>query len=206
MLLGYPVALISVAVAFAHGGGRLYAYAAYLLVAVPGIFFTIVLSGQFGPIPLAVGIPGFVGLGYFGYLTRHRSPPRKIRKAWPELAFTPGPTGKTVTARDVMGAWRFYVDAAGRTVDIVFREDGTFTQTVTHNREGTRVCPGGTWKLDGPHVELNSYQSVQWAESCTVSWWLGDTADGFALFGPDHPALGIAYRISKVEPMAELPN
>ncbi len=200
MLLGYPVALGSVGFAFARGGGRLFALAAYVLVAGPGILFTVALSGQFGPISLAFGIPGFVGLGYYGYLTRHRGPPPRVRKVWSEFASAPAPTAKTVTARDVVGSWRFYVDAAGQTVDIALGEDGTFTQTLTHNREGPSQCPGGTWKLDGSYVELSSYRTAWGATLCTVRWWLGDTAEGFSLFGSDHPDLGTTYRISKIEP------
>lgn len=147
-----------------------------------------------------IGIPGVVGLGYYGYLTRHRRPPGRVRRAWPELTLTPGPTAKAVTARDVVGTWRFYVDAAGQTVDIVFREDGTFDQTVTHNRQGSHACPGGTWKLDGSYVELSGYRSAMGDTPRTMRWWIGDSAGGFILFGPDGPNLGATYRISKVDP------
>lgn len=48
MLLGYPVALISVVIAFSLGGGRVYAFAAFVLVAVPAVLLALALSGQFG--------------------------------------------------------------------------------------------------------------------------------------------------------------
>jgi hypothetical protein len=201
MLIGYPVALGSVGFAFHRGGGRLFALLAYVLVAFPAILITIAISSDAGFIPLGIGIAGVVGLGYYGYVTRHRTPDRRVRRLRSYFVPPRGPTAKAVTAADVVGAWQFYVDAASQTVDIVFHEDGTFTQVLTHNRGGRTVCPGGTWKLDGPYVELSSYRTARGGALGSVRWWLGDSGEFLDLFGPDHPDLGTTYRIARTVPV-----
>lgn len=95
------------------------------------------------------------------------------------------PTTGPVSADDVVGRWRFYLDAVSKTVALEFKPDGTYAQTIIPNQGGLVECPGGTWRLDGSTVKLTDYTTAQEHSSESRSWWLVDTAGGPALFGGD---------------------
>jgi hypothetical protein len=89
---------------------------------------------------------------------------------------------------DLVGCWQFYLDSATRTVSIDFRPDGTFTQSISPNQGGIQQCPGGTWRLEGPKVQLQGYITAAEGTSQERAWWMIDAPSGdLALFGGDGP-------------------
>jgi hypothetical protein len=97
------------------------------------------------------------------------------------------PTSKPVTADDLIGRWEFYVDRASVTMRLDLRPDGTFGQTMIFNRGGMRQCAGGTWKLEGPLVQLTGYHAAGDSAAQPRTWWMVDTQSGLALRGSDDP-------------------
>jgi hypothetical protein len=55
------------------------------------------------------------------------------------------------------------------------------------NRGERSDCPGGTWTLDGPHVELSSYRSAVRGVTNCVRWPFGDGLKELVLFAKDDP-------------------
>jgi hypothetical protein len=114
---------------------------------------------------------------------------RESRKASRFLAtlVAPAPSARAIRPQDVLGSWWFYVDAATSTVTIDLQADGHYKQVIIGNR-GERIdCPGGTWALDGPHVELTSYRSPVRAVTENVRWFFGDWQKDLVLFAKDDP-------------------
>jgi hypothetical protein len=97
------------------------------------------------------------------------------------------PSARAVRPEDVLGPWRFYVDDAASTVTVDLQADGRYTQVIVGNRGQRTECPGGTWALDGPHLELTSYRSALRAVADRVRWFFGDWQKGFVLFAQDDP-------------------
>jgi len=93
------------------------------------------------------------------------------------------PTQKPVSVADVVGPWRFYLDEVASTVVVDFKADGTFRQTIMPNQGGARQCPGGTWRLEGPLVQLSGYVTAKEEASEPRTWWIVDTSAGPAVFG-----------------------
>ena len=135
--------------------------------------------------PLVVGVVAAVGLGAYG-LVRARY---GVAGNGPSLlgAFSREPTSNAVTRDDVAGRWQFYSDAASKTVRLDFRPDGTYGQTIVDNRGQTTHCPGGTWTLFGPHVELTGYVSAREGTTESMTWWMVDGPAGLSLYGGDDP-------------------
>jgi hypothetical protein len=142
----------------------------------------------------ALGIPAFVAgvaasvcLGWWGYrLQRSR-----LRSSLGELLLatlaTPVPSPRALRPADVVGPWQFYVDAAGSMVTVDLHPDGRYTQVIVGNRGERSDCPGGTWTLEGPQVELTSYRSAVRAETDRVRWLFGDWQKELVLFAKDDP-------------------
>jgi hypothetical protein len=97
------------------------------------------------------------------------------------------PTRNPVTLYDLVGQWQFYLDSASRTVNIDFRDDGTFAQRIILNQGGIQECPGGTWSLEGALVHLTGYVTVGDGTSQSCTWRIIDTPSGLALYGGDGP-------------------
>ena len=93
------------------------------------------------------------------------------------------PTNKPVSVADVVGPWRFYLDEATSTVVVDFHADGTFAQTIASNRGEVKECPGGTWRLEGPLIQLSGYVTTKEGIAETRTWWMVDTSEGPAVFG-----------------------
>jgi hypothetical protein len=92
-----------------------------------------------------------------------------------------------VRPEDVLGPWRFYVDAATSTVIIDLHGDGRYTQVIAGN-DGERIeCPGGGWTLDGPYVELTAYRSAARSVTQGVRWFFGQWDKGLVLVAKDDP-------------------
>ena len=110
------------------------------------------------------------------------------------------PTRQPVTAEDLVGPWQYYLAGACRLVSLDFRPDGTFAQTFVHNRDGVQQCPGGTWRLEGPMIHLEGYQSAARGGVVSATWWMMDTASGLAPCGGDDPDATPGFRLWRVRP------
>jgi hypothetical protein len=140
-----------------------------------------------GPALLVTGVAVSVGLGWWGYRVQRSAvgePPAKTLLA---MLAAPVPSARAVRPEDVLGPWRFYADAAASTVTVDLGADGRYSQIIVLNR-GERIdCPGGTWTLDGPYVELTSYRSALRAVTERVRWFFGDWEQHLVLFAKDDP-------------------
>jgi len=96
----------------------------------------------------------------------------------------PCPTARRLRPADVLGAWQFYIDAAARTVTVELQAGGSFRQTIT-GRGQRIVCPGGTWTLDGAHLQLDCYRSALRGGTTRVRWVFGDWEYELVLFAQD---------------------
>ena len=140
-----------------------------------------------GPAGFTVGIALSVGLGWLGYRVQRSAPPAPTPSLLAAALASPLPSARAIRPEDVWGSWQFYIDAAASTVTVDFQADGDYRQTIVSNR-GERVDgPGGTWTLDGPHLELDSYRSVLRAVTERVRWLFGDWDEELVLFVTDDP-------------------
>ena len=128
-----------------------------------------------------------VCLGWWGY-RRQRSRPREspVEMLLAALA-APVPSPRALRPEDVLGPWQFYVDAATSMVIVDLHADGRYTQVIVGNRGEQSDCPGGTWTLEGPQVELTSYRSAVRAVTDRVRWLFGDWQKELVLFAKDDP-------------------
>lgn len=199
MLCGWIIALGAVICAFFRGGGRRFAWVAYALVVVPPSLMILTA----GELPRAAGLVAFGSLGLYGYLARHRQPPSQGHASSVKVVLpvaSSGPTEKAVAPGDVLGEWRFYVDAVGKTVSVTFRADGTYLQTILPNQGPVTDLPGGRWSLESPFLLLCSYHSASRGSFATVRWWFADTCQGLRLNGTDGPDTTQVYQAVRVEP------
>lgn len=150
---------------------------------------TLASCGIRGPgIPVfVVGVAGSVCLGWWGYRmqrNRTRESPEELLLA--ALA-APVPTPRAIRPEDVLGPWQFYVDTAASMVIVDLQADGRYTQVILGNGGDRSDCPGGTWTLEGPQVELTSYRSAVRAVTDRVRWLFGDWQQELVLFAKDDP-------------------
>jgi hypothetical protein len=108
-------------------------------------------------------------------------------KPWDDVSVSTQPTAKPVAVGDLAGRWQFYLDAAGQTVKIELRSDGTFGQTIVANRGGTWECAGGIWRLEGALVHLDGYFTAAEGRSGSCTWQVIDIGPGFGLYGGKDP-------------------
>jgi len=87
----------------------------------------------------------------------------------------------------VLGAWRFYVDAAASTVTVDLQADGRYAQLIAGNGGEQIEGPGGVWTLDGPYLKLASYRSASRKSIEDVRWSFGQKGKGLVLFAKDDP-------------------
>jgi hypothetical protein len=200
LVVGYPVlvlGLMAAAYALYRGHWRRVVSAAFALLAVAWVAAMVFLRAESGT--LLLGTCGLVALGSCLYVTCRRRPRARSSKPRPEPGFVPTPTARPIRPQDLVGNWSFYLDDAAVTVRLEFRPDGTFAQSLVSNRGERTECPGGTWTLDGPHVELVGYQSAAAGTIERVRWLFADTPAGLSLFGKDHPSLEKPLRQSRVD-------
>ncbi len=94
---------------------------------------------------------------------------------------------RAVRPEEVLGRWRFYVDAATSTVTLDLHGDGRYAQFIVGN-DGERIeCPGGAWTLEGPYVELTSYRSAARKVTRDVRWLFGPWEKELVLLANDDP-------------------
>jgi hypothetical protein len=136
---------------------------------------------------LAVGVVVSVGLGWSGYRLERARPRRSSAEAILATLAAPTPSVQAVRAEDVIGPWQFYVDAATSTVTVELLPDGRYTQLILGNHGRAVDCPGGTWTLEGPYVELNAYRSAARAVVERVRWFFGTWRKERVLFARDDP-------------------
>ncbi len=177
-----------------HGIGpdwrRHCAWAALTLLGVLVLVITAAAScDPYGP-GLTVLPPGVivsVCLGWLGYELHRRKPREPSTDALLATLAAPTPSARALRPEDVLGPWQFYVDAAGSTVIVDLQARGRYRQQIVGNR-GERInCPGGTWTVEGPNLELTSYRSAVRATLDRVCWFFGDWQDDLVLFAKDEP-------------------
>ena len=131
---------------------------------------------------MAVGLGAVMAVLYAG------TAKRRARAGIPLTALAePVPAARTLQPEEVLGPWQFYVDAATSTVTIELRGDGSYKQAIVGNRGEQIECPGGTWALDGPYLELTSYRSAAQGVTGPARWFFGDWQDQLVLFAKDDP-------------------
>jgi hypothetical protein len=175
---------------FTLGGGRRHlgvlvmVFAAAMLAIVA---FASCGSSGLGPLFLLPGIAVCVGIGWLGYKLRGWIPPEPSPDPILAAVMAPTPTTRTLGAADVLGQWRFYVDAAASTVTVDLQPGGRCRQTILGNSSKRDATCDGEWSLDGPNLELSTYRSVTRDETGRVRWYFGDCENGLILFVKDDP-------------------
>jgi len=161
-----------------------------MLLGVLALVITTVASCRpSGPSPpvFALGVAASVCLGWWGYKVQCRGPRKSSAEMLLATLVAPAPSTRAIRPEDVLGPWRFYVDAVTSTVSVDLQADGRYTQVIVGNR-GERIdCPGGRWTLEGPHVELTAYRSAVRAVTERVRWFFGDWQKDLVLFARDDP-------------------
>jgi hypothetical protein len=142
-----------------------------------------------GP-PLAVLAPGIIVsvlLGWLGYKTPRWTPRKSSAKPILAAFAQPIPTDCVLGSEDVLGQWRFYIDAVGCTVMVDLLAGGRYRQAIVGN-SGKRIdCPGGEWTLEGPRLDLTAYRGATRGETRCVRWFFGDCQGDLILFVLDDP-------------------
>lgn len=197
ILGGFPAAVVAVIFAFYHGGGRVLAFIAFALVSLQAILVSFMLSIEVGLYPMVIAVIAVGCLGWYGVVRAKRHPFEPRAPRWQESLPLPplslAPTSMPVTPENIVGGWQFYFDRESKTVKLDFRADGTYAQTILDNRGGVTECPGGTWKLIGPTVELSGYVTLHVVTATSLSWWMVDAPLGLVLFGGDDPDSFVAW-------------
>ncbi len=201
-LIGFVGAVLSTACAFYTGRGRIFAWTACLLllleIAVPALV-------TLHPVPLGI-LVGVVALGGFGGLTRHRRPKPKSAPRLVRPVANPMPTSRPVTPGDLVGEWSYYADAVASIVIVRFRTDGTYAQEIVTSGGGRTACPGGTWTLNGPWIELTDFRSPTAATTARVRWFFAEGPIGLALFGTDQPGFPPPFHVLRSNPGPQPPG
>jgi hypothetical protein len=134
---------------------------------------------------LAVVVVAVV-LGGSSYLAQQRKA-RRAAEALLAETVEPTPSVRTIRPEDVLGAWRFYVDAAASTVTVELLAEGRYRQVIVRNSGEQTECSGGTWTLEGPFIELSSYRDALSGATHKMRWFFGDWQGDLALFATDDP-------------------
>ena len=140
-----------------------------------------------GTAVFVVGVALSVGLGWWAYRMQRCRPRQSPEQMLLATLAAPVPSHRALRPKDVLGPWQFYVDAATCMVTVDLQADGRYTQVIVGNRGERSDCPGGTWTLDGPQVELTSYRSAVRAVTDRVRWLFGDWQKELVLFAKDDP-------------------
>lgn len=105
----------------------------------------------------------------------------------------PGPATGPVAEADLIGTWSYTGDYETTRVEIEFKNDHTFLQTVTGPKGEVKVQKG-RWSLGGAHVSLDDLllnESVRGFDSSAwkigeTSWWFTDEAGYLQLYGGEN--------------------
>jgi hypothetical protein len=202
-VLGAPLVFVALGGGiywFTFGGGRRYLSILVMLLAAAMLAIVAIASfGSFGfgPVLLLPGIAVSAGMGWLGYKLRGWIPPEPSPDPILAAVMTPTPTTRAIGPADVVGQWRFYVDAAASTVTIDLQPGGRYRQVILANSSKHDAACDGDWTLDGPNLELSAYRSATREETARVRWYFGDYEDGLILFvkdDPQSPAMLVARR------------
>jgi hypothetical protein len=197
---------------FAFGGGKRYRGACLIAFAALLLAITaMAASAGDGPgLPIAAGgIAISAGLGWLGYRVQRRAP--REPSADPLLAalLDATPTTRSLQPQDVVGHWRFYIDAATATVTIDLQTGGRYEQQIVGTSGKQSDGPGGEWTLDGANLELSAYRSIARNETGRAAWFFGDSQGDLILFVKDDPqteAMLLARRVETSEKCHPLPS
>ncbi len=192
-MLGAPLLFVTLAGAFywfIFGRGR--RYLGVLMMFVGGALLAIAAivayhSDYLAPLVLLPGIAVSAGVGWLGYKMRGWIPPEPSPEPILAAIIAPTPTTRTLSPADVLGQWRFYVDAAASTVTIDLQPGGRYQQAIASNSSKHNAACDGQWTLDGPNLELSAYRSATRDETSRVRWYFGDCEGGLILFVKDDP-------------------
>jgi hypothetical protein len=169
------------------------------LLAIAGI--VAYQSGYMATVVLLPGIAVSFGVGWLGYKLRGWIPPEPPPDPILAAVMAPTPTTRALSPADVLGEWRFYVDAATSTVTVELLPGGRYRQAIVGNSSkcnayrqaivgNSSKCNAtcdGQWTLDGPNLELDAYHSATQGETGRVCWYFGDCEGGLILFVKDDP-------------------
>jgi hypothetical protein len=136
---------------------------------------------------LVVGVAASVCLAWAGFKAQRKPSAKPSSEALWATLVEPTPATRSVLPEDVIGPWRFYVDAAASTVTIDLQATGHYTQHIVGNRGEAIDGPGGTWTLDGSHLELTSYQSAAQKTIAPARWFFHEGPNDLLLFAKDEP-------------------
>ena len=95
------------------------------------------------------------GVGWLGYKLRGWIPPEPSAEPILAAVVTPTPTARALSPADVLGQWRFYVDAAASTVTIDLQPGGRYQQVIAGNSSKRNAACDGQWTLAGPNLECD---------------------------------------------------
>jgi hypothetical protein len=188
VLLVTPVALGALVALFYvlfRGRGRM---AAAMLLGVLLLASTTLTSCRPdgpGPVVFALGVAASVCVGWWGYQARGRRVDEPSDEMFLGPLAVPVPVAHAIQPQDVLGPWRFYVDAAASTVTIDLQADGRYTQAIVGNCGKRTDCPGGVWTVEGPYLELTAYRSAVRAVTEPVRWFFGEWQEHLVLFVKD---------------------
>jgi hypothetical protein len=163
------------------------------------------------PLP-ALLVPGIIGsvlLGWLGYKLPRRMPRRSSAEPILTKYAKPTPIDRVLGPEDVLGQWRFYVDAVSCSVMIELQAGGYFRQAIVGN-SGMRIDgPGGVWTLEGTNLTITAYHSATRGETSSVRWFFGDCQGDLILFVKDDPqaeTMLVAIRMEQGENCEQAPN
>ncbi len=175
---------------FGFGGGRRYLGVLLMVFAAVLVVIAAVTAYQSDYLASLVLLPGIAvsaGVGWLGYKLRGWIPPERSPDPILAAVMTPTPTTRTLSPADVLGQWRFYVDAAASTVTVDLQPGGRYRQLILGNSSKHDATCDGQWTLDGPNLELSAYRSATRGETGAVRWYFGDCEGGLILFVKDDP-------------------
>jgi hypothetical protein len=145
---------------------------------------TMTSCDAYAPNTTFYGVIASVWLGWLGFKLRHR----RTCGSTAEIPLpSPAPSARTILPEDMLGPWQFYIDAAASTVTVDLQADGRYTQAIVGFCGERTDCPGGTWTLEGPYLDLTSYRSALRNVTERVRWFFGDWQKDWILFAKDDP-------------------
>jgi hypothetical protein len=175
---------------FTIGGGRRYLGIVVILLGALLLAVTAIVAFNLedaGPAVLIAGTVVSLFVVWLGYQIHRRTPPELPDESVLAMLVEPIPTSRSLRPEDVLGRWRFYVDAAASTVTIDLLAGGRYEQVVASNAGDRTEGPGGQWALDGANIELSAYRSAVRGTTDRVRWFFGDCDSDLILFVKDDP-------------------
>jgi hypothetical protein len=161
-----------------------------MLLALLGLAITIIVSfgpNNPGPFGFVLGVLLSVCLAWLGYRVQRNARYESSAEVFLPTLVAPLPAAHALRSDEVLGPWQFYVDAAASTVTVDLQSGGRYTQVIVPTCGERIECPGGTWTLDGPYVELTAYRSALRETMQRVRWFFGEGQNDLTLWAKDDP-------------------